>query len=261
MRDLLEKLARGEISVAEAEKLIRVTAIQQIEHLAKLDNGRELRKGIPEIILADGKSPEDTAAITLNAVAQVGRVIVSRASASHVDAIKEAAPPEISLAGDATMRTLVLKKDSFKIKKTGGVIGILSAGTSDIPIAEEARIIAEEMGCQVITAYDVGVAGIHRVFEPLKMMIAKHVDVVIVVAGREGALATVVAGLIDIPIIGVPTSFSWGLGEKGLSALTSMLQACPLGLTVVNIDGGIAAGAAAALIANRIALAGKLSQP
>ncbi|MBN1863138.1 MAG: hypothetical protein JW790_05790, partial [Dehalococcoidales bacterium] len=86
MRDLLEKLARGEISVAEAEKLIRVTAIQQIEHLAKLDNGRELRKGIPEIILADGKSPEDTAAITLNAVAQVGRVIVSRASASHVDA-------------------------------------------------------------------------------------------------------------------------------------------------------------------------------
>jgi len=115
------------------------------------------------------------------------------------------------------------------------------------------------MGCEVITAYDVGVAGIHRVFSPLREMIQNNVDMMVVVAGREGALATVVAGLVNIPIIGVPTSFSWGLGEKGLSSLTSMLQACPLGLTVVNIDGGIAAGAAAALIANRVAMARKTS--
>jgi hypothetical protein len=255
MRNVLEKLAKGEISVAEAEKLIRVTAMQEIEHLDMIDSGRELRKGIPEIILADGKSPEDVRDITLKAVAQAERVIVSRANTSDVEAIRKAAPPEVSLEGDARMRTLVLRKNGFKIKKTGGVIGILTAGTSDIPIAEEARIVAEEMGCEVITAYDVGVAGIHRVFEPLKRMIEKQVDVIIVVAGREGALATVVAGLVDIPIIGVPTSFSWGLGEKGLSALTSMLQACPLGLTVVNIDGGVAAGAAAALISNRVAVA------
>jgi NCAIR mutase (PurE)-related protein len=260
VRDLLEKLARGEISVAEAERLIRVTVIQEIEHLAKLDIGRELRKGIPEIILADGKSPEDVRDITLKALAHTERVIVSRVSTSHLEAIRQAAPQEVSLEGDATMRTLVLRKNSFKVKKTGGTIGILTAGTSDIPIAEEARIVAEEMGCEVMTAYDVGVAGIHRVFGPLKKMIEKHVDVIIVVAGREGALATVVAGLVDIPIIGVPTSFSWGLGEKGLSALTSMLQACPLGLTVVNIDGGVAAGAAAALISNRVAVAKKLSQ-
>jgi len=260
VRKVLHMLAKGKISVSEAEKLIRVMAIQEVENLAKLDNGREFRKGIPEILLADGKSPEDVRDIALKAVAQVGRVIISRASNSHVEAIKQAIRPGLSLEGDAAMRTLVLKKDGFIIEKTGGVIGILTAGTSDIPIAEEVRIVAREMGCQVMTAYDVGVAGIHRVFNPLKRMIENHVDVIVVVAGREGALATVVAGLIDIPIIGVPTSFSWGLGEKGLSALTSMLQACPLGLTVVNIDGGIAAGAAAALISNRVAVARKLSQ-
>jgi len=261
MRDLLEKLASGEISVTEAEKLIRVTAIQEIEHLAKIDNGRELRKGIPEIILADGKSPEAIRDIILKIMTEAERVIVSRASPDHVAAIKQATPPGVSLEGDTAMRTLVLRRNGSKAKPTGGIIGILTAGTSDIPIAEEARIIAEEMGCEVLTAYDVGVAGIHRVFEPLKRMIKRQVDVIIVVAGREGALATVVAGLVDIPIIGVPTSFSWGLGEKGLSALISMLQACPLGLTVVNIDGGIAGGAAAALISNRTAAAVKRPRP
>jgi len=257
MRDLLEKLARGEVSVAEAERLIRLTAIQEIEHLAKLDNGREFRKGIPEIILADGKSPEVTRDITLKALTHNERVIISRASASHITAIKKDLPPEIAIEGDAALRTMVLRKNGYRIKPTGGIVGILSAGTSDIPIAEEARIIAEEMGCKVVTAYDVGVAGIHRVFEPLRMMIEKQVAILVVVAGREGALVTVVAGLVDIPIIGVPTSFSWGLGEKGLSALISMLQACPLGITVVNIDSGVAAGAAAALTANRAAVSNK----
>ena len=261
MRKVLQMLAKGEISVAEAEKLIRIMAIQEVENLAKLDNGREIRKGIPEIILGDGKSSEDVRDIALKAVVQMGRVIISRANNSQVEAIKQAIGPGLSLKGDATMRTLVLRKDGFIIDKTGGVIGILTAGTSDIPIAEEVRIVAEEMGCEVMAAYDVGVAGIHRVFTPLKMMIENHVDVVVVVAGREGALAAAVAGLIDIPMIGVPTSFSWGLGEKGLSALTSMLQACPLGITVVNIDGGVAAGAAAALIANRGVTARKPSEP
>ncbi len=129
----------------------------------------------------------------------------------------------------------------------------MAAGTSDIPVAEEARIVAEEMGCEVMTAYDVGVAGIHRLFLPLKGMIEKDVDTIIVVAGREGALPTVVAGIVDIPIIAVPTSIGYGLGEKGVSALTAMLQACSLGLAVVNIDNGVAAGTIASLIANRIA--------
>jgi len=260
MRNLLEKLVSGELSISEAEKLIRLNALQEMEHLAKIDNGRELRKGVPEIILADGKSPEDLNVIILKAIEQLDHVIVSRASKSHVEAIKQVVPPEVSLLGDTSMRTLAIRKKGFEVHKTGGIIGILTAGTSDIPIAEEARIVAEEMGCEVISAFDVGVAGIHRLFKPLKMMITKQVDVIIAVAGREGAMPTVIAGLVDIPIIGVPTSFSWGLGEKGLSALISMLQACPLGLTVVNIDGGVAAGAAAALISNRAAAARNTSQ-
>ena len=120
-------------------------------------------------------------------------------------------------------------------------------------MAEEARIVAEEMGCEVTTTYDVGVAGIHRILSPLMNMINKDVDVLIVIAGREGALPSVVASMIDIPIIGVPTSIGYGFGGNGVSALTAMLQACPLGLAVVNIDSGVAAGSIAALIANRTA--------
>jgi len=259
MREILEMLTKGEVSVAEAEKLLRVLAMQEIEDLAKLDQGRELRKGIPEIVLAEGKTPEDVRDIALTGVAKMGRIIISRTTKDQVEAVKQAITPGLSLESDKRMRTIVIRRNGFTIKKTGGKIGILTAGTSDIPIAEEAKIVAQEMGCEVITAYDVGVAGIHRVFSPLREMIQNNVDMMVVVAGREGALATVVAGLVNIPIIGVPTSFSWGLGEKGLSSLTSMLQACPLGLTVVNIDGGIAAGAAAALIANRVAMARKTS--
>jgi len=260
MREVLEMLAKGEISVEEAEKLLRVLAMQEIEGLAMLDQGRELRKGIPEIVLAEGKAPEDVRDIALAGVTQMGRIIISRTTKDQVEAIRQAITPELSLESDKRLRTIVIRKKGFTVKKTGGKIGILTAGTSDIPIAEEAKIIAKEMGCEVMTAYDIGVAGIHRVFSPLREMIKNNVDVMVVVAGREGALATVVAGLVNIPIVGVPTSFSWGLGEKGLSALTSMLQACPLGLTVVNIDGGIAAGAAAALIANRVAMARKTSK-
>ena len=259
MREVLEMLAKGEISVEEAEKLLRVLAIQEIEDIAKLDQGRELRKGIPEIVLAEGKTPEEVRDIALTGVTKMGRIIISRTTKDQVEAVRQAITPGLSLESDKRMRTIVIRKNGFTIKKTGGKIGILTAGTSDIPIAEEAKIVAQEMGCEVMTAYDVGVAGIHRVFNPLREMIQNNVDVMVVADGREGALATVVAGLVDIPIVGVPTSFSWGLGEKGLSSLTSMLQACPLGLTVVNIDGGVAAGAAAALIANRVARARKTS--
>ena len=147
----------------------------------------------------------------------------------------------------------VLKKQDYVTVANGGRVGILTAGTSDIPVAEEAKIIAEEMGCKVTAAYDLGVAGIHRLLEPIKQIIEDDVDVVVVVAGREGALASVVAGLVDVPVIAVPTSNSYGFGEKGLSTLMAMLQSCSLGLAVVNIDGGVAAGAVATLVANRAA--------
>lgn len=254
MREVLEKLARGQISVDEAEKLLKILAVEKIGEIAKIDAFREFRKGIPEIILAEGKRAEDVADIALTMLKKSGRAIISRASKEQIDAIKKAfASEEVDMRIYEETGIVAVRKKGFEIKKTGGKIGILAAGTSDIPVAEEAKIVAEEMGCEVITAYDVGVAGIHRLTSPLKKMIREDVDAVIVAAGREGALPSVVAGLIDIPVIAVPTSIGYGLGGKGLSALMAMLQACSLGIAVVNIDGGVAAGAVAALIANRVA--------
>ncbi|MEM2902823.1 MAG: nickel pincer cofactor biosynthesis protein LarB [Candidatus Bathyarchaeia archaeon] len=253
MREVLEKLARGEISVERAEELIKVFAIEEVEDLAKIDLGREFRKGFPEIILAEGKSATELIEMTARMLKEKGRVIVSRASESQIEALVNAfsGNEETQLYAKASM--FVAKRKGYEVGKTGGRIGILTGGTTDIPVAEEARIISEEMGCEVVTAYDVGVAGVHRTFQALKEMVARDVDVVIAVAGREGALPTIVAGMVDVPVIAVPSSTGYGLGKEGVSALMAMLQSCSLGLAVVNIDGGVAAGAVATLIANRAA--------
>lgn len=253
MREILEKLRQGKISIEEAERLVKLTAIEEVSTIARLDLNRFFRKGIPEIILAEEKNPKDVAKIALTMLKKRGRAILSRVTTEHIDVIKEEMPSNALCQVNEKGKIVVLKKKSFEVKKTGGKVGILTAGTSDIPFAEEAKIVAEEMGCEVTTTYDVGVAGIHRILSPLKNMINKDVDVLIVIAGREGALPSVVASMIDIPIIGVPTSIGYGFGGNGVSALTAMLQACPLGLAVVNIDSGVAAGSMAALIANRTA--------
>jgi len=253
MRKILERLVKREISIDQAEELLKLSAIERVSNIARFDIGREFRKGIPEIILASGKTPKETARIAFYVMKKKGRAIVSLADDKCIKAIKEMVKSNADLFVNKRSKIIVIKKKDFKLEKTGGKVGIITAGTSDIPIAEEAKIIAEEMGCDVFTAYDVGVAGIHRLFRPLKDMLRKGVDALIVVAGMEGALPSLVAGLVDIPIIGVPTSLSFGFGEKGISALMAMLQACPLGLSVVNIDNGVAAGSFAALIANRVA--------
>jgi len=253
LREVLERLVKDQISIGEAEKLLKIWAIEEIGSLARIDVGREFRRGVPEVILAEGKRAEDVAEIALRMLNEKGRAIISRATKEQIHAIKVVVPREAFLQVDDKVGLMVVKRKGFEVKRTGGKVGILTAGTSDIPVAEEARVIAEEMGCEVVTAYDVGVAGIHRLFPPLKEMIVKDVDVIVVVAGREGALPSVVAGMVDVPIVAVPTSIGYGLGEKGVSALMAMLQACSLGLAVVNIDGGVTAGAIAALIANRVA--------
>jgi NCAIR mutase (PurE)-related protein len=253
LKELLRKVAAGELSVDEAEKLLRVTAIREIEDFAKLDVNRESRNGVPEIILGDSKTPEQLIEIVLRLLHENGRVIVSRADKHQIESLREAIPEDATLTANEKTGMLVVRSGGSDVKMTGGRIGLLTAGTSDIPVAEEARVVAEEMGCEVISAYDVGVAGLHRLFPHLKNMIEKRVDVIIAVAGREGALPAVVAGLVHLPVIAVPTSIGYGFGEKGISALTAMLQACSLGLAVVNIDGGVAAGALAALIANQVA--------
>jgi len=228
-------------------------AIASLSRFAKLDVGREKRKGLPEVILAEGKLSRDVAKISQAMVRRTGRAIISRSDGPHVKAVRSAIGKGSKLEYFSRSRMIIVKSKSYKPRRSGGRVGILTAGTSDIPVAEEAEVIAREMGCETRSFYDVGVAGIHRLFGPVRDLLKWGSDVILVVAGREGALPTVVAGIVDVPVIGVPTSRSYGFGEKGLAALAAMLQSCSLGMAVVNIDGGVGAGAIAALIANRVA--------
>ena len=186
-----------------------------------------------------------------------GRVLVSRASADVVDRLREELVPEGATVLDAPSggTILVMRSDATRPTPTGGVVGVLTAGASDAPTADEAAFVAAEMGCIVERADDVGVAGLHRLEAPLRRMREQRADVIIVVAGMDGALPSVVSGLVDVPVVGLPTSVGYGLGGGGVAALLSMLQTCAPGLVVVNIDNGVGAGASAALIANRVAAA------
>jgi NCAIR mutase (PurE)-related protein len=228
-------------------------AIKRLRHIARLDVGREIRKGIPEVILAEGKEISDVADIAEAMVQRTGRAIVSRANRRHFEKIRAKRIPGARVQFFEKSGMIILRHASYKVKTTGGRVGLLTAGTSDIPIAEEARIIADEMGCKTREFYDVGVAGLHRLFKPLSELLRWDADVILVVAGREGALPTVVAGLVDVPLIAVPTSRSYGFGDRGIAALAAMLQSCSLGLAVVNIDSGVGAGSIGAMIANRAA--------
>jgi NCAIR mutase (PurE)-related protein len=234
------------------ERKDRLLAITSLSRFAKLDVGREKRKGLPEVILAEGKLARDVARISQAMVGRTGRAIISRLDGPQVRAVRSIMGNGSKVEYLSRSRMMVVRSKSYKPRRSGGRVGILTAGTSEIPVAEEAEVIAREMGCETRSFYDVGVAGIHRLFEPVRDLLKWDCDVILVVAGREGALPTVVAGIVDVPVIGVPTSRSYGFGEKGLAALAAMLQSCSLGMAVVNIDGGVGAGAVAALIANRI---------
>ena len=227
-------------------------AVARVSRVAKLDVGREIRKGLPEVVLAEGKLPADVAKIGKEMLRKTGRVIISRLDKAGLKAVKSTIGKKAKIDYFPRSRMMVIKSRSHVPRKTGGRVGILTAGTSDIPVAEEAEIIARETGCDTQSFYDVGVAGLHRLFEPVQELLKWDADVILVAAGREGALPTVVAGIVDIPVIGIPTSRSYGFGERGIASLAAMLQSCSLGMAVVNIDGGVGAGAVAALIANRI---------
>ena len=248
----MSSLERFERSRKRFERKDRLFAIASLSRFAKLDVGREKRKGLPEVILAEGKLASDVAKITQAMLRRTGRAIVSRLSGSQVKAVRSVIGEESKIEYFSRSRLIVVKSKSYKPRRSGGRVGILTAGTSDIPVAEEAEVIAREMGCETRSFHDVGVAGIHRLFEPVRDLLNWEADVILVVAGREGALPTVVAGIVNVPVIGVPTSRSYGFGEKGLAALAAMLQSCSLGMAVVNIDGGVGAGAVAALVANRV---------
>ncbi|HVB22444.1 MAG TPA: nickel pincer cofactor biosynthesis protein LarB [Ktedonobacteraceae bacterium] len=218
------------------------------------DPERELRKGVPEVIFGEAKEVAQVIAMARRLLESSGRTIISRVRPEAIPFIQEAFQSSTVRLYEAS-RIVVIYRPDYEHKHTGGRVGVISAGTSDIPVAEEAAVIAEEMGCSATCIYDVGVAGLHRLMHPLRELLESGVDAIVVAAGMDGALPSVVAGLVPVPVIGLPTSVGYGIGGKGFAALLSMLQTCAPGLTVVNIDNGIGAGSTAALIANRVAQA------
>jgi len=243
---LLEAYRRGEISREEAASRIEGLRIEQLGEFARLDLGRAARCGVPEVILAEGKDPGQLAEIVARAVAAQGRCIVTRLDPVQAEQVRQRCRGEGYESDYREIPRALVAFRSPPPEKNGGIVAILTAGTADLPAAEEARVIAEEMGCTVRTAYDVGAAGIHRLFPGLKSVLDAHAF--IVAAGREGTLPAVVAGLVDRPVIGLPVSSGYGYMGEGRAALASMLQSCSV-LAVVNIDAGFTAGAFAARIA------------
>lgn len=251
LQEILQALKSGSISTAEAEKLLSIYAVEQVEEYAKIDVNRSMRKGIPEIIFAESKKRDEIKEIVKHVLEKNGVVIVSRIKESDYQEIISYAIQKLNAAASTGKNSTTVSFHTKPIKSQNSAVGILAAGTSDVGVAEEARIVCEAMGCRCITGYDVGVAGLQRVFPILKEMVRADVGCIITVAGMEGALATLVSSLVAIPVIGVPTSVGYGYGQKGVAALASMLQSCSLGMAVVNIDNGIAAGGMAASISNR----------
>lgn len=252
MKDVLQKLMNGKISAEEAEKKLKTMQIREIEEFAKLDLGRDVRTGVPEAIFAEGKEDNEIVKILL-ACNDSESIMVTRLDAERYGRIKD----ELKLLEDQGFKLEYNKKAGVLVVKNRtveiiGKVGIITAGTSDIGVAEEARVVAEEAGCEVLTVYDVGVAGIHRLFSHVRKMLEEEVKVLIVVAGMEGALPSVVAGLVDVPVVGVPTSVGYGVGEGGFTALYAMLQSCAPGIAVVNIDNGFGAGVFASTILKSI---------
>jgi pyridinium-3,5-biscarboxylic acid mononucleotide synthase len=249
LEKILAAVASGALSSTAAARQLRNGEVRYLDEFAVLDPGRAVRKGVPEIVYAPGKTPEQVARICESLLASSERVIVSAATPEAAAALRRRLP---EIPTRRTGRAVVV--GSGEPATSGGRIGAISAGTSDLPVLEEAVAVAREMGAAVRSFHDVGVAGIHRLAAPLDELRRFDPDCLIVAAGMEGALPSVVAGLVAVPVVGLPTSTGYGLGGDGTAAILGMLQSCSPGLCVVNVDNGVGAGATAALISNRAAL-------
>jgi NCAIR mutase (PurE)-related protein len=240
LKKLFDQVRRGKLSPDEAVERLRHMPFEDLG-FAKLDHHRALRQGMPEVIFAPGKTPNQVAGIFARLAAHGGNVLATRATEKQYAAVA-AVEPRAEYRPLA--RAVVLKRDRKKHGK--GVIVVVSAGTSDIPVAEEAVVTAELMGNNVQHIYDVGVAGIHRLLSHREAL--SKARVIIVCAGMEGALPSVVGGLVGVPLIAVPTSVGYGAAFKGLAALLGMMNSCASNVSVVNIDNGFGAGYVASLI-------------
>ncbi|HET9839948.1 MAG TPA: nickel pincer cofactor biosynthesis protein LarB [Candidatus Angelobacter sp.] len=243
LHKLLQQVRSGSVSPDEAVSRLRHMPFEDLG-FARIDHHRRVRSGMPEVIFSQGKTPAQVAKIFKHMAAQGGNVLATKASEQHFRAVKK-------LVRKAEYRDLaraiVLKQDPTTYGK--GTVVVISAGTSDIPVAEEALVTAEIMGNDVAHLYDVGVAGIHRLLAGREVM--EKARVIIVCAGMEGALPSVVGGLARVPVIAVPTSVGYGASFDGLAALLGMLNSCASNVSVVNIDNGFGAGYVASMI-NRL---------
>jgi len=244
IRELLDRVHRGELSPAQAQILLedrlRTLPFEDLG-FARVDHHRSLRQGFPEVILGLGKTPAEIAAIAERIVARGQTLLVTRADPLAFAAVQAIAPAAVY--HDRARAITLLQND---ISAGTGVVLVAAAGTSDLPVAEEAAVTAEVMGNRVDRLYDVGVAGLHRLLREHERL--RMARVIVVVAGMEGALPSVVAGLVQVPVIAVPTSIGYGASFGGLAALLGMLNSCANGVSVVNIDNGFGAGCIASLI-------------
>lgn len=243
LRKLLEQVRDGSVTPDDAVSRLRHMPFEDLG-FAKVDHHRRLRSGMPEVIFSRGKTPHQVGQIFKKLAAQGGNVLATKADRAHCQAVKKLVrKAEYREAAQA----IVLRQDDANYGK--GSIVVVSAGTSDIPVAEEAVVTAEIMGNRVAPLYDVGVAGIHRLLSNRNVI--DQARVVIVCAGMEGALPSVVGGLVQVPVIAVPTSIGYGASFDGLAALLGMLNSCASNVSVVNIDNGFGAGYVASMI-NRL---------
>jgi NCAIR mutase (PurE)-related protein len=249
--DLFADVAAGRLSAAGGAERVRRLGYTAVGDFACLDVARAARKGVPEVVFAEGKTVEQVVAITRRFLEHAPVVLCSRVSDEQAAALTGL--DGAAVEHDSRSRVVVARRAGAPRREERGAIGVLSAGTSDVGVAAEAVAMARAMDVAALTAFDVGVAGLHRLSGPLEEMRAAGVGAVVVAAGMEGALPSVVAGLVAVPVIGLPTSSGYGFGGRGEAALLGMLQSCSPGLAVVNIDNGIGAGATAALIARAAA--------
>jgi len=243
LRSIVNAVAKGSMSVDEAMSALKSLPYEDLG-FAKLDHHRHLRRGFPEVIFCENKTPHQITAIVSKMVESECNVLATRVSPEAFESV-HALHKKATYNPEARTMTIIVRP----VKRLTGRVAIITAGTSDIPVAEEAAVTSEMMGCRVRRIYDVGVAGIHRLFDQ-KDEISKS-DSIVVAAGMEGALASVVGGLVECPIIAVPTSVGYGASFRGLAALLGMLNTCSPGVCVVNIDNGFGAGYVASLIARR----------
>ncbi len=247
--ELLSGVAAGRLAAAEAAERLRRLGYSGVGDYACLDVSRAARKGVPEVVYAEGKTGEQLVAIVARFLEHSPTVVCSRVNPEQAAALGDGVAAQID--HDERSRVVVVRRADAPPPQACGAVGVLAAGTSDLGAAGEAAAMCRAMDVTVVTAFDVGVAGLHRLSAPLDEMRGAGVAALVVAAGMEGALPSVVAGLVDVPVIGLPTSTGYGLGGRGEAALLGMLQSCSPGLVVVNIDNGVGAGATAALIARR----------